>query len=113
MLNTDVLIAGGGPVGLTLAIALGQRNVRVCLVEKKAQPEFLPKMERTNARSMEMFRRLGLADRIRAASEYTPLPTDIFLVTALNEPPILRLLYPSVPEAKKQIEQCRGGVARR
>ena len=34
---------------------------------------------------------------------------DIFLVTALNEPPILRLLYPSVPEAKKQIEQCRDG----
>ena len=67
MLTTQVLIVGAGPVGLTLAIDLGKRGIRCTLIEQKEAPQFLPKMERCNARSMEMFRRLGLADKIRAA----------------------------------------------
>lgn len=110
MSDCEVLVVGGGPVGLTLAIALGQQGVRVQLIELKNEPAFLPKMERTNARSMELFRRLGLADRIRAASKYTPYPMDIFLVSRLNEPAVLRLPYPSVPEAKKLIAECRDGT---
>ena len=66
-MDTDVLIVGAGPVGLTLANALGRRGVRCTLIEKKAAPEFLPKMERCNARTMEIFRRMGLAEKIRAA----------------------------------------------
>ncbi|HBQ48441.1 MAG TPA: 2-polyprenyl-6-methoxyphenol hydroxylase, partial [Hyphomonas atlantica] len=66
-MQTDVLIVGAGPVGLVLAIALGQKGVRCTLVEKKDAPEFLPKMERCNARTMEIFRRMGIADKIRAA----------------------------------------------
>ena len=49
-------------------IDLGRRGVRCTLLEQKAAPEFLPKMERCNARTMEIFRRMGLADRIRAAA---------------------------------------------
>jgi len=41
--------------------------VRCTIIEQKEVPRFLPKMERCNARSMEIFRRMGLADRIRAA----------------------------------------------
>ena len=43
--STGVLVAGGGPVGLTLAIALGRRGVRCTVVESKASHAFLPKME--------------------------------------------------------------------
>jgi len=41
----QVVIIGAGPVGLTLAIDLGKRNIRCLLVEQKAEPQFLPKME--------------------------------------------------------------------
>ncbi|MGH8785340.1 MAG: FAD-dependent oxidoreductase, partial [Cupriavidus necator] len=57
--ETEVLIVGAGPVGLTLAIDLGQRGVRCTLVERNQAPGRLPKMERCNARTMEIYRRLG------------------------------------------------------
>ena len=60
-LDSDVLIVGAGPTGLTLAIDLGRRGVRCTLIEQKQRPAFLPKMERINARSMEIYRRMGLA----------------------------------------------------
>jgi 2-polyprenyl-6-methoxyphenol hydroxylase-like FAD-dependent oxidoreductase len=58
-------------VGLTLAIDPGLRGIRCTLFEKKTEPQFLPKMERCNARTMEMYRRVGLADSILAAG---PIP---------------------------------------
>jgi len=42
--------------------------VRCTLIEQKERPAFLPKMERINARSMEIYRRIGLAQKIRAAA---------------------------------------------
>jgi 2-polyprenyl-6-methoxyphenol hydroxylase-like FAD-dependent oxidoreductase len=108
-MTTDVLIAGAGPVGLTLAVDLGRRGVRCTLVEKKAAPEFLPKMERCNARTMEMFRRMGLADRIRSAGLDRTVPMDVYIALAMNEPPLLRLPYPSVAEARAQIAACNDG----
>ena len=108
-MDTEVLIVGAGPVGLTLAIALGQRGIRCTLIEKKAAPEFLPKMERCNARTMEIFRRMGLAEKIRAAGLDGDVPMDVYIALALNEPPLLRLKYPSVAEARTEI----AGVPRR
>jgi len=108
-MNTQVLVVGAGPVGLTLAIDLGRRGVRCTLVEKKAAPEFLPKMERCNARTMEIFRRMGLADRIRAAGLDRRVPMDVYIALAMNEPPLLRLPYPSVADAEAQIAACGDG----
>jgi len=103
MVDTQVLIVGAGPVGLTLAVDLGLRGVPCTLVEQKESPQFLPKMERCNARTMEIFRRMGLADRIRAAGLPAHCPMDVFIVTSILEPPLLHLSYPSVAEAKKEI----------
>ena len=72
--EADVVVVGAGPVGLTLAIALGHRGVRTILLERKEAPEFLPKMERCNARTLEIFRRMGLADKIRAARAFIRAP---------------------------------------
>lgn len=108
-MDTDVLIVGAGPVGLTLAVDLGRRGVRCTLIEQKDAPQFLPKMERCNARTMEIYRRLGLADRIRAAGFPADVPMDVFIVTSLVEPPLLQLKYPSVDEARAQIAASTDG----
>ena len=109
MLDTEVLIAGAGPVGLTLAVDLGQRGVRCALIEKKDAPQFLPKMERCNARTMEIYRRMGIAAKVRAAGLRADVPMDVFIVTALNQPPLVHHRYPSVFEAKRDILACRDG----
>jgi len=43
-METQVLIAGAGPTGLTLAVDLGMRGIRCVLIEQKEAPLFLPKM---------------------------------------------------------------------
>ena len=65
-LQTDVLVAGGGPCGLMLALELGRRGVRCLVVETKPDTAFNPQANATQARTMEHFRRLGFADEIRA-----------------------------------------------
>src|SRR3954449_4538690 len=96
--DTEVLVVGAGPVGLTLAVALGQSGVRCTLIERKDAPQFLPKMERCNARTMEIYRRMGIAERVRAAGLPAEVPMDVFIVTALNAPPLVHHKYPSVAE---------------
>src|SRR6186997_3412439 len=108
--NTQLLIVGAGPVGLTLAIALGQRGVRCVLIEQKDAPQFLPKMERCNARTMEIYRRMGIAERIRAAGLPADCPMDVFIVTSLIDPPLLHLPYPSVAQAKAAIAARNDGT---
>ncbi len=109
-MHTDVLIVGAGPVGLTLAIDLGRRGVRCTLIEKKDAPQFLPKMERCNARTMEIFRRMGLCEQIRAAGLPADVPMDVYVALALNEAPLLRLPYPSVAQAKREIAARNDGT---
>ena len=112
-MDTEVLIVGGGPTGLTLAIDLGRRGVRCTLIEQKEAPAFLPKMERINARSMEIFRRMGLAEKIRSAGLRPDVPMDVFVILSLNEPPLLRSAYPSVNEAQADNRATNDGSAPR
>jgi 2-polyprenyl-6-methoxyphenol hydroxylase-like FAD-dependent oxidoreductase len=109
-LRTQVIIVGAGPVGLTLAIDLGRRGIRCCLLEQKDAPQFLPKMERCNARTMEIYRRMGIAQKIRDAGFPRDVPMDVFIVTSLIEPPLLRLPYPSVAEAQADIAAHNDGT---
>ena len=68
MKHVPVLIAGGGPVGMTLARTLASFGVRCLLVERQPSTTRHPKMDITNGRSMELFRRIGLADKLRAVA---------------------------------------------
>src|SRR5262245_62766334 len=108
-MDTQVLIVGAGPTGLTLAVDLGLRGVRCTIIERKEAPQFLPKMERVNARSMEMYRRMGLAEKIRAAGLPADVPMDVFIVLSLVEPPLLQLPYPSVAQAEQEIAATHDG----
>jgi 2-polyprenyl-6-methoxyphenol hydroxylase-like FAD-dependent oxidoreductase len=107
--ETPVLIVGAGPVGLTLAIDLGRRGVDCVLIEQKPAALRLPRMERLNARSMEIYRRLGLADRIRAAGFPPEARMDICVMTTMADPPLLRLAYPSVAECRADIVERTDG----
>jgi len=110
VLQTQVIIVGAGPVGLTLAIDLGRRGIRCILLEQKEAPQFLPKMERCNARTMEIYRRIGIAQKIRDAGFPRDVPMDVFIVMSLIEPPLLRLPYPSVAEAQADIAAHNDGT---
>jgi 2-polyprenyl-6-methoxyphenol hydroxylase-like FAD-dependent oxidoreductase len=109
LVETQVLIVGAGPVGLTLALDLGQRGVRCVLIERNATSIQLPKMERCNARTMEIYRRLGIAERVRDAGLPRSAPMDVFLATSMSGPPLVRLPYPSVAEAKAEIAARNDG----
>src|SRR5271166_3560731 len=105
----DVIVAGAGPVGLTLSIDLGRRGVRCLLMERHPTTLPWPKMDRSNARTMEFYRRLGIADRVRALGYPPDNPMDVFLTTRLSDPPIAVLKYPSVAERRKQIAASPNG----
>ena len=105
----DVIVAGAGPVGLTLAIDLGRRGVRCLIIERHSTTAPWPKMDRSNARTMEFYRRIGIVDRVRALGYPPDNPMDVFLATRLSDPPIAVLKYPSVAERRKQIAESPNG----
>ena len=63
----DVIINGGGPVGVGLAIELGQRGHRVAVVEKHLQPQPIPKGQNLTQRSVEHFNAWGCEAELRSA----------------------------------------------
>lgn len=109
MADVDVLIVGAGPVGLTLALDLGRKGISAMLTEQKDAPQFLPKMERCNARTMEIYRRLGVSEKIRAAGFPSDMPMDVFVVRTMVEEPLLHLPYPSVDDARARIKAVNDG----
>src|SRR6516162_3861447 len=108
-MDAQVLIVGAGPTGLTLAIDLGRRGVRALVIEQKDAPQFLPKMERCNARTMEIYRRMGIVEEVRAAGLPAHCPMDIFVVLSLAEPALVHHVHPSVAEARAQIAKSEDG----
>src|SRR5260370_12907535 len=108
-MDAEVLSVGAGPSGLTLAIDLGLGGVRAIVGEQKEAPQFPPKMERGNARTMEISRRWGIVEEVRAAGLPAHCPMDIFVVLSLIEPPLVHHVHPSVAEAKAQIAKSQDG----
>lgn len=97
IMESQVLIAGAGPVGLTMALELGRRGISVLLVDKRPGFGKLPKMERCNARTMENFRRMGISAPIRAAGLDNDMPMDVYIcLENIVNPPLLHHKYASV-----------------
>ncbi len=113
-LSTPILIVGGGPVGLALALDLGRKGVDIILVDARDGTVNVPKMNMVNARSMEFCRRWGLAERIKEIGWPEDFENNAMFVTSLAGYELATFEYPSyaqqgelsyTPEGKRRISQ--------
>lgn len=80
-----VVIIGGGPTGLSLAIELGSRSVPCLLVERTARGGHAPRAKTTHVRTREHLRRWGIAGKLAAKSPFgVDYPSDVHFVTRLG-----------------------------
>lgn len=114
MIQTPVLIIGGGPVGLTLALCLSRQGIGSMLVNERSTPGTHPKLDVVNTRSMEIFRQLGLAGQIRGAGN--PLTANQYAASAASASgPFYQvmsgrhMIYQPVADAMRQIRACTDG----
>jgi 2-polyprenyl-6-methoxyphenol hydroxylase-like FAD-dependent oxidoreductase len=92
-IRTQVLIVGGGPVGLALSLELGSRGIHCCVIEQNERlgASQAPRSKMLNVRSMTHVRRWGLVDEIRRATPLPPkYPSDIIYATRLTGPEFAR-----------------------
>lgn len=91
----SVIVVGAGPVGLTVAMDLASRGVSVLVLEKRyhGEPPSV-KCNHVSARSMEIFRRLGVARAVRAAGLPDEYPHDVTYRTSATGIELTRIPIP-------------------
>jgi len=87
-----VVVVGGGPVGLSLAMELRYHGIGCTVIEPRTQVSAVrPRAKTTSARTMELFRRWGFAERIRSRA---PIPvswsSDVVFCTTVAGPEVTR-----------------------
>ena len=94
--QTSVLVIGAGPVGLTLAMDLARRGVSVLVAEirHRGEPPNV-KCNHVSARSMEIFRRLGVAAALRNAGLPADYPNDVAYRTTVTGAELSRIPIPA------------------
>jgi 2-polyprenyl-6-methoxyphenol hydroxylase-like FAD-dependent oxidoreductase len=97
-MKIPVLIAGGGPVGLSLALDLAWRGVPSLLVESLIEVHPHPRAISIGLRTMEHFRRLGLDQKVIDAGVPRSRALDVIYVTRMLGREIFRFPIPSIDE---------------
>jgi 2-polyprenyl-6-methoxyphenol hydroxylase-like FAD-dependent oxidoreductase len=97
-LDTEVLVCGGGPVGLCMTLELAVRGVACAILNEGETVATHPQGNTMNARTMEHYRRLGVSKRVRETGLPADHPTDSAYVTRLAGHEITRFPMPSTEE---------------
>jgi 2-polyprenyl-6-methoxyphenol hydroxylase-like FAD-dependent oxidoreductase len=103
MNSAPIIIVGGGPVGMVLAMNLAVFGVRSILVNTEPSSRWHPKGNTHNARTMEHYRRLGIARELRQLGLPPDHPTDVGYFTTLNGWELARLPMPSERQKMAQL----------
>lgn len=99
-LETSVLIVGGGPVGLALAVDLGWRGVDCVLIDQSDGKVLLPRASGISARTMEYCRRWGIVDQVKAAGFPLDYALSIAFCTSLAGHLLEKEEYPPLQAMK-------------
>jgi len=96
-IETPVVIVGGGPVGLGLAVELGWRGAECLLVDELERDGYRthPRANLVNSRSMEFCRRWGIAERVKEVGTPPGYPHTAMYVTSLRGHLIARIDRPA------------------
>jgi len=89
-----VLIVGGGPVGLALAIELGIAGIACLVIERREGLISLPRTTGLSVRSMEFNRRWGIAEKVKRAGWPSTHPNDFVYCTSMIGHELARVQVP-------------------
>jgi 2-polyprenyl-6-methoxyphenol hydroxylase-like FAD-dependent oxidoreductase len=103
MTATPIVIIGGGPVGMVLAMNLAAFGVRSALINTEPNSRPHPKGNTHNARTMEHYRRLGISKMLRQVGLPHDHPTDVAYFTTLNGWEMARHPLPSEDEKRAEV----------
>jgi len=101
--HTPVAIVGGGPVGLMLAMFLDFHGVACTVFNAASTIRPHPKGSTQNARTMEHYRQLGFAHRVRELGLPMEHPTDVAYFTRFSGWELARLPMPSETEKRNAV----------
>ena len=103
--NTPVAIVGAGPVGLALAIDLAHRGIPFIQIDRADSALDFPTSEAIFVRTMEHFRRWGMADAIRFAGFPPDLKRNVYFMTRILGHELLRMDRPSNREQQQSMRE--------
>jgi 2-polyprenyl-6-methoxyphenol hydroxylase-like FAD-dependent oxidoreductase len=106
MTPAPIVIIGGGPVGMVLAMNLAAFGVRSTLINTEPNSRWHPKGNTHNARTMEHYRRLGISKMLRQVGLPSDHPTDVAYFTSLNGWEMARHVLPSEQEKMASVAEA-------
>ena len=110
--QVPVLIVGGGPVGLGLAVDLGWRGIDCVLIEQGDGTIYHPRANTVNSRTMEFCRRWGIAEAVRQSGAPPDFPPTIVYATSLPGYEVCRIERPThgghkpLPTTPERSQRC-------